>query len=209
MKHSTMYRIARRPLPVRLTMAVLSLALSNAVVLAQPEENSKSPATPKPGTTQTPTASPKPTPETKIDARTEAELLQAEDRFVIAIKNRDVKELEELLHPQFADSIQGRESAIIKRGFIPKASIGSLPAYRVEKERKLIRSGDLFTVEGLGKDIAHEMTEDNPSEHWASVRRFWVKEGGRWIATAQIIAPIEDNELRERLNPETKTKPPD
>ena len=206
-----MCRIARRPLPVRLTLAVLSLALSNAVAFAQHEKNSKSPATPKPQTTQTPPASPKPspTPETKIDARTEAELLQAEDRFVIAIKNRDVKELEELLHPQFADSIEGRESAIIKRGFIPRASRGSLPAYRVEKERKLIRSGDLFTVEGLGKDIAHELTEDNPSEHWASVRRFWVREGGRWIATAQVIAPIEDNEIRERLNPETKTKAPD
>jgi len=208
MKHSARC-IARHPFSMRLTVTILSLVLSSAVVFAQQEKDSKSPATPKPQTSQTPTASPKPssTPETKIDARTEAELLQAEDRFIIAIQNRDAKELEELLHPQFADSIHGRESAVIKRGFIPKATRGSLPAYHVEKERKLTRSGDLFTVEGLGKDIAHELTEDNPSEHWVSVRRLWVRENGRWIATAQIIAPIKDNELRERLNPETK--PPD
>jgi hypothetical protein len=81
-----------------------------------------------------------------------------------------------------------------------------LPAYHIEKDRKLIRSGDSFTVEGLGKDTAHELTEDNPSEHWAFVRRLWTREHDRWIATAQIIKPIEDNELRERLDPETKPK---
>jgi len=35
-------------------------------------------------------------------------------------------------------------------------------AYQVAKDRKLIRSDDSFTVEGLARDVAHELTEDHP-----------------------------------------------
>ena len=208
MKFSTMSRTSRRSSPVKLALTILSLALSSATVLAQQKSNSKSAATPTPMATQKPTASPKPspTPDTKIDAKTEAELLQAEDRFINAIRNQDTKALEELLHPYYADSIEGRSSAITKRGFIMRATAGSLPAYKVEKERKLTRSGDTFTVEGLGNDVAHELTEDHPTEQWAQVRRIWSREGARWIATAQIITPLEENEARERLAPEKKEK---
>jgi hypothetical protein len=208
MKLSTICRIAARPLPAGLALTVLSLAWSNAVVFAQQEKNSKSTGTAKPATSQTPTASPKPspTPETKIDARTEAELLQAEDRFVIAIENRDIKELEELLHPQFADSIEGRSSAFAKRGFIMRASGGNLPVYRIEKERKLIRSGNAFTVEGLARDMSRDGWEER-AEEWAHVRRLWEKQGTRWIAGSQIIAPGEEREAEKgKHDPEEKEK---
>jgi len=210
MKPITMSRIARRPLPARVALTVLSLALSNAIVFAQQEKNSKSTASPKPSTSQTPTASPKPspTPETKIDARTEAELLQAEDRFVIAIENRDAKELEELLHPQFADSIEGRTSALAKRGFIMKASGGNLPVYRIEKERKLTRYGNAFTVEGLARDMSRDGWEER-AEEWAHVRRLWEKQGTRWIAGSQIITPGDEREAeKEKHDPEEKEKEP-
>jgi hypothetical protein len=180
-------------------------------VLAQKETNSTPAPTPKPTASQKPTASPKPspTPDTKIDAKTEAELLQAEDRFINAIRNQDAKALEEILHAYYADSIEGRSAAVTKLGFITRATAGRLPAYKVEKERKLTRSGDTFTVEGLGNDVAHDLTEDHPTEQWAQVRRIWSREGNRWIATAQIITPLEENEARERLAPETKKKQPD
>lgn len=203
LKRATMGRVAHRPLPFRFAWATLLVVLANAVLFAQQEKNPKSTATPKSQTSQTPTASPapSPTPETKIDALTEAELLLAEDRFVNAIENRDAKELEELLHPQFADAIKGRESAVTKRGFIPKVSNGSVPAYRVEKERKLTRSGNLFTLEGLAKDMSHDGWESRPEE-LVHVRRLWEKQGTRWLATAQIIKPAEERE------PERETQPP-
>jgi hypothetical protein len=209
MKRSKLSRIARRPFPARLALTILPLVLSNAGVFAQQAKSSQAAATPNPKTSQTATATPKPspTPETKIDARTEAELLQAEDRFVIAIENRDAKELEELLHPQFADSIEGRSSAIVKRGFVVRASGGSLPVYRIEKERKLIRYGNLFTVEGLARDMSREGWESR-AEEWAHVRRLWEKQGTRWIATAQIITPGDEREAEKEKHAEEKEKEP-
>ena len=217
MKLSIVDRIPSRSSTTRFRLTVLALVLSGTVALSETKQKPKPSATPKPTLTPNPTGTPgsaatpkpAPTPETQIDAKTEAELLQAEDRFINAIRNHDAKELEDLLHSHYADAIDGRESAVTKRGVIARASDARLPAYHIEKERKLIRSGDSFTVEGLGKDTAHELTEDNPSEHWAYVRRIWTREHGRWIATAQIIKPIEDNELREKVNAETKEKQPD
>jgi hypothetical protein len=203
LKRAAMDRVARRPLPFRFAWAILSLALANAVGFAQQEKNPKSTATPKSETRQTPTASPapSPTPETTIDALTEAELLLVEDRFVNAIENSDAKELEELLHPQFADAIKGRESAITKRGFIARVSNGSVATYRVEKERKLTRSGNLFTVEGLARDMSHDGWESRPEE-WVHVRRLWEKQSTRWLATAQIINPAQERD------PGKETQPP-
>jgi len=216
MKLGVTHRLCRLR-PAWFGFGIISFFLLSSVALSETKQKSKPTPTPKPTLTPnpsataptTPTPKPSSTPETKIDAATEAELLQAEDRFINAIRNHDAKELDALLHPYFADSFEGAGSAISKRGVIMRATDGALPAYRIEKERKLIRSGDSFTVEGLGKDTAHELTEDNPSEHWAFVRRLWSREGGRWIAAAQIIAPLEDKELRERLEAETKKKQPD
>jgi hypothetical protein len=208
MKLSATFRAIRSPRAFRPGLTILAVVLSNAIVLAEQEKSSTSAATPKPTASQKPSASPKPspTPDTKIDARTEAELLQAEDRFINAIRNQDAKALEELLHPYYADSINGSERATNKRGTLARLAAGRLPAYRVEKERKLTRSGDLFTVEGLGNDIAHEPTEEHRTEQWAEVRRIWSREGTRWVATAQIITPLKENEAPERLAPETKEK---
>ena len=202
LKRAAMGCAAHHLLPFRLAWAMLAVASANAVVFAQQEQHPKSAATPKPENRQTPTASPTPssTPATEIDALTEAELLLAEDRFVNAIENRDAKELEELLHPQFADAFEGRESAISKRGFIPRASRGSLPVYRVEKERKLTRSGNLFTVEGLARDMSHEGWESRPAE-WVHVRRLWENQSTRWLATAQIIKPAAEREAEKEKDP--------
>ena len=186
-------------------LAVFTLSLSGAIAVAQQEKNAKPTTTPK----VTATPKPSPTPETKINAETAAELLQAEDRFIIAIRNRDAKALSDLLADYYADSFRDDERAINKRGSIERGTEGKLSIYRVEKERKLIRSGDTFTVEGLAKKASPLAPEENPKEEWVHVRRLWLRQGDRWLAIAQIITRIEDNELGERLNPETKTKKPD
>jgi hypothetical protein len=185
--------------PSRFSLTFLCLLLSNTLVFAEPAKNSTSAESPKPAATQKPSAAPRtlPTPETKIDEKTEAELLQAEDRFVIGIENRDAKVLEELLHPHFADAIQGGESALTKRAFIAKVSRGGAAAYRVEKERKLTRSGNLFTVEGFARDMFRDGWESRPEE-WVRVRRLWEKQDNRWITTAQMITPEAEGESEKQ-----------
>ena len=217
MKLAVVRRMRRGLRRVGFRLGTISCVLLTSVALSEAKQKPKPTATPQPTLTPNPSATapatqtPKPalTPETKIDARTEAELLQAEDRFINAIRNRDAKALSDLLADYYADSFRDDERAINKRGSIERATEGKLSIYRVEKERKLIRSGDTFTVEGLAKKVNPLASEENPKEEWVDVRRLWLRQGDRWLAIAQIITRIEDNELRERLNPETKTKKPD
>jgi hypothetical protein len=207
MKSSITFPLASRSGSVGIGLTILSVALSGGFAIAQPtpgktkasEKTSAKTPEKTPAANQKPTTSPKPspTPDTKIDAKTEAELLQAEDRFVVAIGNRDAKALEELLHSYYADSFEGSERAVTKRGFITLASAGRLPIYRVERERKLIRSGDVFTVEGLATNTASAGLEDRPVE-WVHVRRLWERQGNRWIAIAQIITEKPEREEQEK-----------
>jgi hypothetical protein len=214
MKSSIISSPAARSGSVGIRLTILSVALSGGFAVAQPTPGkTKAPEKTSgktPTASQTPTASPKalPTRPTEIDAKLEAELLQAEDRFVIAIQNHDAKALEELLQAYYADSFDGEERAINKRGVIARANARRLPAYRVEKERTLIRSGDTFTVEGLARDTAREVSDERPNE-WVHVRRIWERRGDRWIATAQIIKPAEEPEAeKEKHGPEEKDKEP-
>jgi hypothetical protein len=214
MMPSTLFRFSLRPCPRIFALTVVVLALSSAGMLAQQEKDSKSArakstTTPKPTATQPTAATPKPapTPDTKIDAKMEAELLQAEERFVISIQNRDSKALDELLHPYYADSMHGGERAFNKRSAMQRLSAHRLPAYRVEKERKLIRSGDSFTVEGMAIDAAHGDSDDTPNK-WVHVLRLWMKEGDRWIATAQVVTPEEQWDEEKEREAEAKEKKP-
>ena len=191
-------RISHCPRSVRLALIILSLAVSNTLVSAQQEKNSKVTATPKPTASQKPTPSPKPspTPET-MDAKTEAELLLAEDRFIVAIRNGDAKALGELLHDHFADSF-GRYASVAttKRGFLDRVGGGQVPAYPVIKDRHLSVSVDLFTVEGLAHAERQE-PGDEPWDDWFRVRRLWTKTEGRWVITAQMITPL-DKDAKEK-----------
>jgi len=204
-------RVPLRSSTVTFSLTILSLVLSSSVALSQKQKKAKPTPTPNPTATLGATATPRPlpTPETTIDPKMEAELLQAEDRFINAIRNRDAKELEQILHRYFADSFEGSGSAIPKHGFIMRVTSGRMPAYQVAKDRKLIRSDDSFTVEGLARDVAHELTEDHPTEQWARVRRLWTNEGSQWIATAQIVTRLEEREVREKFETEKKEKQPD
>jgi hypothetical protein len=191
-------------------LTVFTLSLAGAIAAGHEDKNATVTTTPKVTATPDRAATPKPSPtaETKIDAKMEAELLQAEDRFIIAIRNRDAKALSDLLADYYADSFRDDERAINKRGSIQRATEGKLSIYLIEKGRKLIRSGDTFTVEGLAKKAELLSSEEIAKEEWVHVRRLWLRQGDRWLAIAQIITPIEEAELREKLNPETKEKQP-
>lgn len=202
MKSLTRSPISCRSRIAKFGLAVFTLSLSGAIAVAQEEKNVKVTATPK----RAATPKPSPTPETKIDAKTAAELLQAEDRFIIAIWNRDAKALSDLLADYYADSFRNGERAINKRGSIERAAEGKLSIYRVEKERKLIRSGDTFTVEGLAKKAKPLASEEDPKEEWVHVRRLWLRQGDRWLAIAQIIT-LEEEAEKEKDREEKEKAP--
>lgn len=205
MKFLTMSPISSGSRIAKFGLAVFTLSVSGAIAVAQHEKKASPTPTPKGTVTPQRSATPKPapTPETKIDAKTEAELLQAEDRFVIAIQNRDANALGEILTDYYADSLGEDEKAVNKRGTLYRATAGTLPVYRVEKERKLIRSGDTFTVEGFAKDISRDGWESR-AEEWVQVRRIWLRREDGWRAIAQIITPKSEHESDKELKEEKK-----
>jgi len=205
MKLSIVDRIPSRSSTTRFRLTVLALVLSGTVALSETKQKPKPSATPKPTLTPNPTGTPgsaatpkpAPTPETQIDAKTEAELLLAEDRFIVAIRNGDAKALGELLHDHFADSF-GRYASVAttKRGLLDRVGGGQVPAYPVIKDRHLSVSVDLFTVEGLAHAERQE-PGDEPWDDWFRVRRLWTKTEGRWVITAQMITPL-DKDAKEK-----------
>lgn len=214
MKSSAPHRFTLRESRISLAATVVVFALSSAALFAQKAKNSptasaKATTTPNSTVTAGPTATPRPsqTPETRIDPKMEAELLQAEDRFVIAIQNRDAKALDELLHPYYADALGAGEAAVNKRGVMQRLNAKRLPAYRVERERKFVRSGDSFTVEGMAIDAAHGDSDDTPNK-WVHIVRLWMKDGDRWIVTAQAVTPELDWDEQKEREAEAKEKKP-
>lgn len=180
-----------------LRLAITCFVLLSPVALSKEHEKPKPTATPKPTLAPGSRGTPKPvaTPDTKIDAKTEAELLQAEDRFVNAIRNHDTKEFEELLADYYADSLAGDERALSKQGALARLAAGKLPAYRViAAGRKLTRNVDLFVVEGRARDLEAEVSDENPKEGWVQVRRRWTKRGDRWLLVAQVITPEQEHD---------------
>ena len=161
---------------------LMSLMLASGIAMAEPSPSSTKPP-------------PKETPNPKLDPKTEAELLQAEDRFINAIRNGDAKELEKLLADYYADSAADEERAMNKQGALARVAAGNLPAYPIEaKGRRLTHSADIFTIEGQAKKLRSEDSDEPPKEEWLQVRRRWTKQGDRWLLVAQRITSEEDND---------------
>lgn len=173
---------------IRIGLTILSFVLSGGIAIAQPAPDKTPNKTPE----KTPENTPTPNP--KLDPKTEAELLQAEDRFIIAIRNGDAKALEELLDDHYFDSFANSEKAISKRGVLVRLRAGRLPFYRVEMQPKLSRSVDTFTVEGLAREGGREISVDYPKEEWVRVQRLWIRSHDHWLLRAQIITPENEKE---------------
>jgi ketosteroid isomerase-like protein len=174
---------------VRIGLTVMSVVLTSSLVIAEPTPVKSPDKAPKKNAESKP--EPSATPEPKIDSKTEAEILQAEERFINAIKNNDAKALTEILHEYYADAL-GRyaKKATNKRGTLDRASKGRLPAYRIEKERKISQSTDSFTVEGLAK-AERQNPGDEPPDKWFRVNRIWTKTEDRWVLNAQAVFSVE------------------
>jgi hypothetical protein len=81
-------------------------------------------------------------------------------------------------------------------------SAQKLPAYEVQKERKLSVSAGAFTVEGRARDVLQDRSEVKPKEEWFHVRRLWIKRDNQWLLYAQIITP--EDEAKEEKEKELK-----
>lgn len=183
---------------VKIGLTVMSVVLTSSLAIAEPTPVKSPDKAPKKSAESTP----EPTPESKIDAKTEGEILLAEDRFILAIKNGDAKDLAELLHDYYADALgQYAKKAINKRGTLDRASRGRLPAYRIEKERKISQGADSFTVEGLAK-AERQIPGDDPQDKWFRVKRLWTKTGDRWVLNAQAVSSLE--KAAAEMDPEAK-----
>jgi len=185
--------------PVRIGLTLVTVCLTSSLAIAEPTPVKSPDQTPQ----KTAENKPEAAPEAKIDAKTEAELLAAEERFIEAIKSGDAKALGDLLNDFYADAL-GRyaKKATNKHGTLVRASKGKLPAYRIEKERKISQSGNSFTVEGLAK-AERKVPGDEPTDKWFRVQRLWEKTGDRWVLNAQAISSL-DKAAPE--NPEKENK---
>jgi hypothetical protein len=198
MKLSISPSLPSRSGSVRIVLIILSLVLSGGIAIAQPA----------PSKTKTPAKAPEttPTPNPKLDPKTEAELLQAEDRLIMAIQNGDAKALGELLDDHYADTFADAKKAMGKRGALVFLKGGRLPFYRVEKEQTLSRRGDTFIVEGLGKEGGRETSDDHPKEEWVRVRRVWTKSNDHWLLYSQVITTEEQREAQKKAEQEREAK---
>lgn len=185
MKHLPIHIVRAGPVRFGLTLGTIVFASSLAIAEPTPV---KSPGKAKEKTAET---KPEPTPEAKVDAKTEADILLAEDRFINAIKNGDAKALGELLHDLYSDALgKYAKKATNKRGTLARVTTGRLPAYRIEKERKMNQNGELFWVEGLARAERQNPT-DEPADKWFRVRRLWTKVDDRWVLSVQAVSSPE------------------
>ena len=157
--------------------AVLALLGPLQVVLYAEESG---PAAAKSSSAATPAA-------TSVDPATRKDLLAAEARLAAAIEKRDMTVLDELLADYYADSRKGAKRAYDKKGTLARCREGRLPAYPLEPEAQLTRSGDVITVEGQAKPTGVELRTEEASGELVPVRHLWTKKDGRWLLVAQVI----------------------
>lgn len=186
---------------IRLAATILSFVLATAVSAAE-RSPTKAPK-PTPSASKPPKATP--TPSAKLDAKTEGELLQAEDRFINAIRNGDAKALGELLHDKYASALGAFPGvATTKRGTLDRLGTAEVAAYRIVKERKLTVSVDLYTVEGLAKAERPLTGDEQSKDEWFKVRRLWIKTDGGWLITAQMVVPLDESADKDETEKEKK-----
>jgi hypothetical protein len=159
---------------MKLLTLVLSAGLSFAVAtIARSEEATK--------------------PESGVDEKTRKEVLEIEKQLGVAITKGDVTLLDKLLADYYADSYEGGEGAVSKKGTMARCRAGTLPYYALNEKPELSRSAEMVTIEAVSKASATS-SNDTPKESVLRVKRVWTKKDGRWLLVAQKRGPAEDEE---------------
>jgi hypothetical protein len=137
-----------------------------------------------------------PSPEPPVDPKTTKEVLEMEARFALAVEKHDGDALDKILADDYTDGYAGGERAISKRGAISIAKGEGLTLYRIEKERRLSRSGANILVEGLAKNNRAMVTDLETETHWGRVQRVWTHKEGRWQLLGQVRPRPEEQDSR-------------
>ena len=122
----------------------------------------------------------------------EREILKMEDQLGKALTTRDTVSLDRILADSYADSLEGSDRAISKRGTIARCRNGVVPYYSIDGERTISVRVNMVVVEGvssIGPD--DEKLDDIKNEERTRVKRYWTKKDGRWRLTAQTRLPID------------------
>jgi hypothetical protein len=166
-----------RPLISTLALLLIMSSLTSA------QKGRKSPA---------PATSP-----TVVSKKLEREILKMEREFGQAIAKRDTASLARILADYYADSYEGSERAMSKRGVIALCRDGALPSYAIDEDRKISVSADIVFIEGISKvKSAPAAGADRESENEEKgvrevrVKRMWTHTS-RWQLVAQTIERIE------------------
>lgn len=136
----------------------------------------------------------------KIDPKMRREVEESERRLCEAIEKRDAETLSKLLANYFATSFGKSKKAMSRAGAISLTRTGGLSPYKIEKDWRLSRSVDTYTVEGQTKKKP-DPKEEEPREtdgQWLNVRRVWIKQEGHWLLVAQMITKAEADQKRDK-----------
>jgi hypothetical protein len=210
MKSLVMDAISRHSGIAKFGCTVVFLSLFASLAAAQAEKGARPAATPK--VTSTPTSTAKPiasaSGNAKVDATTEAELLQAEQRFREAIEKRDSDALDHLLMDYYTDGLEEGERALTKRAVLIQCEAGKLDPLTIDKPR-ITQTGDRTTVEGQSKMALKNRTTGQTEERAVHVRRFWTRKDGQWFVAGQLreFLDAKEKEEREKERQEKEPKP--
>jgi hypothetical protein len=139
--------------------------------------------------------------EAEVDPKIVHEILKMERQFAEAIKARDAGTLDRVLADYYADSREGSDSAISKKGTLARSQAGTLISYPIERQQKVTQRRDLVTVEGLSRNPPALVTDTEQEEQWLHIRRLWTKNAGRWRLVAQTREDVEKEKPKEKDEP--------
>lgn len=158
---------------MRLLIAAFALSLAVAPALQANQQRAKGRRAPAPSS------------EPGADTKTKREILKMESQLREAITKRNVALLDRLLADYYADSFEGTNQAVGKRGTLARCKGGDIRYYSIDEERKISVSADIVTVEGMMKSGPHMEGRESSGE--VLVKRLWTKKDGRWQLIAQTI----------------------
>lgn len=142
---------------------------------------------------------PSPTPmkkERKVSDATRKEILIMEDHLREAIEKRDSDALKQLLADYYTDAMEEGERALSKTGALIQCEAGKLDALSINKP-EFAPEGDRTKIEGLSQMRVKDPKTGSVEERPVQVRRFWGKQDGRWLLTAQLRAFLDKKEERK------------
>jgi hypothetical protein len=136
--------------------------------------------------------------EAKVDPKIVREILKMERQFDEAIKARDAGTLDRLLADYYADSREGSDTAVSKKGTLARSKAGLLISYPIERQQRVTQSRDSVTVEGLSRNPPDQVTDTEQEEQWLHIRRLWTKKEGRWLLVFQTRKDVEEEKSKEK-----------